>query len=128
MSLEPSNPPEPGLIPEHMVVLLLEGGQRFLAKAEEAGRRRDVTTRDFFLKKIDVVLKELHKRLNHAEGGDLVNNLIRLYDWWGREIPAAAAAGDIARLKLASEQMGEIRRAWEFVLFQGEGMSESPEL
>jgi flagellin-specific chaperone FliS len=57
-----------------------------------------------------------------------VNNLIRLYDWWGREIQDAGAQASAERLRLISCQMGEIRKAWEAVLFRGEGMSESPEL
>ena len=55
-----------------------------------------------------------------------MDNLIRLYDWWGQEIPAAMEQRDAARLRRVRTQMGEIRQAWEQVLFQGEGMSESP--
>lgn len=126
-SLDPSAPAESMEIPEHIVVLLLEGGQRFLAKAEEAIERRDPMIRDYYLERALAILKELTRRLNHEQGGELVDNLIRVYDWWGREVLAAGEQDDVDRLKLISSQMGEIRRSWEHVLFQGEGMSENLE-
>lgn len=120
-------PPQPPEIPEHIVVLLLDGGQRFLAKAADAIRREDAMMRDYYLKRILAILQELTRRLNHEQGGELVDNLIRVYDWWGRELLEAGAQDDVDRLSLVSSQMGEIRRSWEHVLFQGVGMSENPE-
>jgi flagellar biosynthetic protein FliS len=83
--------------------------------------------RDHHLKRVLAILAELTRRLNHDQGGELVDNLIRVYDWWGRELLDAGAQDDGYRLKLIASQMGEIRRSWEHVLFQGEGMSENPE-
>lgn len=125
--LKPPAPPEPAEIPEHMVVLLLEGGQRFLAKAEEAIERQDPMIRDHYLKRVLAILEELTRRLNHEQGGELVDNLTRVYGWWGREVLDAGGQEDVDRLKLIASQMGEIRRSWEHVLFQGEGMSENLE-
>jgi flagellar biosynthetic protein FliS len=119
-------PHESTQVLEHAVVLLLEGGQRFLAKAEEAVQHKDPMACSYFLKRVDSIVRELNNRLNHAEGGELVANLSRLYDWWTREVNKAGAGEDVDRLKLIASQMGEIRRSWEFVLFRGEGMSESP--
>lgn len=121
--LKPPTPPEPAEIPEHMVVLLLEGGQRFLVKAEEAIGRQDPMIRDYYLKRVLAIPKELTRRLNHEQGGELVDNLIQVYDWWGREVLDAGEQDDVDRLGLIASQMGEIRRSWEHVLFQGEGMS-----
>lgn len=119
--------PEPGAIPEHMVVLLLEGAQRFLDKAEEAIHHREPLVRDHHLKKVLAILKELHRCLNHDQGGPLVDSLIQVYAWWGQEVQAAGAADDAHRLQIIASQMGEIRKTWEHVLFKGEGMSETPE-
>jgi len=120
-------PPEPKEIPEHMVVLLLEGGQRFLVKAEEAILRRDPPSRDHSLKKVLAILAELNHRLDPVHGGSLALNLSRVYDWWGREILEAGLTDDVDRLRSIHAQMGDIRRSWEQVLFKGEGMSENPE-
>lgn len=111
-----------------MVVLLLEGGQRILVKLEEAVAAKDPRLKDHFVKKSLAILGELRLRLNHEQGGELVDNLIRLYDWWHREILLGRSNGDIDRLRRVRAQMDDMRQAWEFVLFQGEGMSESPGL
>jgi flagellar protein FliS len=119
--------PQPAEIPEHMVVLLLEAAQRFLGKAEETIQSQDPLLRDFYLKKVLAILLELTNRLNGEAGGELVINLIRIYDWWGREVVDGGEQNDIARLKSVSSQMGDIRKAWDQVLFQGQGMSENPD-
>lgn len=123
----PSPPAEPVAIPEHMVVLLLEGGQLFLKQVEAAMGGQDQRQTDFYIKKVLAILKELDRRLNHEEGGELVNNLVWLYDWWGKEILAAGAQKDAPRLRRISAQMGENRQAWEQVLFKGVGLTENPD-
>lgn len=120
-------PSQPAEIPEHMVVLLLEAAQRFLGKAEGTIQAQDLMLRDFYLKRVLTIILELSKRLNGEQGGELVSNLIRVYDWWGREVLDAGERNDVARLRCVSSQMGEIRKAWEQVLFQGQGMSENPD-
>lgn len=115
-------------IPEHTVILLLEGAQRFLSKAEEAIGNQDSLLRDFFLKRVLAILLELSKRVNCAEGGELARNLVKVYDWWGREVLEGGEQDDIDRLKRVSTQMGEIKKSWEQVLFKGQGMSEYPEV
>lgn len=119
---------EPTVIPEHMAILLLEGGQRFLVQIADAIRGDDLRLMDHFKRKAFAILDELHRRLNHEQGGELVDNLIRLYDWWRREIVDAVEMGDVERLNRVRTQMGDIRQAWEQVLFKGAGMSEGPKL
>jgi len=119
---------EPPAVPEHMVVLLLEGGQRILVKLEEAVAAKDPRLKDHFVKKALAILGELRRRLNREQGGELVDNLLRLYDWWHREILLGRSNGDIDRLRRVRTQMDDMRQAWEYVLFKGEGMSESPGL
>ncbi|GLH73157.1 hypothetical protein GETHLI_16590 [Geothrix limicola] len=114
-------------MPEHVVVMLLEGAQRFLGKAEEAIQARDSMLRDFYLKRVLSIILELTKRVNCELGGSLVNNLIRIYDWWGREVLDGGEQDDVERLRTVADQMGEIRKSWEQVLFKGQGMSENPE-
>lgn len=119
---------EPAAIPEHVVILLLEGAQRFMVKLEEAIGAGEPRLVGYFTQKVMVILEELHRRLNHEQGGELVENLVRLYEWWRREIHQAGEQGDVSRLQSVRAQMGDMRQAWEFVLFRGEGMSESPGL
>ncbi|MBK7293161.1 MAG: flagellar protein FliS [Geothrix sp.] len=111
-----------------MVILLLEAGQGFLVKLEEAIGSGEPRLTDHFSRKVLAIIEELHRRLNHEQGGALVENLIKLYGWWRREILLAGEQGEVERLQRVHAQMGEVRQGWEHVLFQGEGMSESPRL
>lgn len=121
-------PNEPDGVPEHTAVLLLEAGQRFLVKAEEVLGDPDPRLRDYYLQRVQSILVEMHRRLNHAEGGELVDNLVRLYDWWGREVAEGIQTANVDRLRAVRVQMGDIREAWEHVLFKGQGFSELPRL
>jgi flagellar protein FliS len=102
-----------GASPEQLVALLLEGGQRFLAQAVQAIGRKDYAAKGHALNRVSAIVEELAVRLDHEGGGELAANLIRLYDWWGREIIDAGAHLEPARLERVSHQMGEMRQSWE---------------
>lgn len=102
-----------GASPEQLVALLLEGGQRFLTQAAQALARKDYAAKGHALNRVTAIIEELAVRLNHEGGGELVENLVRLYDWWGREVVEAGAQLDAARLERVSRQMGEMRQTWE---------------
>jgi flagellar secretion chaperone FliS len=102
-----------GASPQQVVAMLLEGGQRFLAQAVQAFERHDIAAKAHATNRVLAIVEELTLRLNHDEGGELVDNLVRIYDWWTREILTASATKDPARLDRISRQMGELRQAWE---------------
>jgi len=102
-----------GASPQQLMAILLEGGQRFLLQAAQAIGRRDIAGKAHCTNRVLAIVEELTVRLNHEDGGELVDNLVRVHDWWTREILAASAAKDAARLERVGRQMGEIRQAWE---------------
>lgn len=102
-----------GASPQQLMALLLEGGQRFLSQAAQAIGRRDFAAKAHFTNRALAIVEELTLRLNHEEGGELVDNLVRIHDWWTREILAASATKDPSRLERVGRQMGELRQAWE---------------
>ncbi len=102
-----------GASPEQLMAILLEGAQKFLAQAVQALVRRDFAAKGKAINRVTAIIEELTLRLNHEEGGELVSNLVRVYDWWGREIIAAGADLDSGRLERVSRQMADLRLAWE---------------
>lgn len=102
-----------GASPEQLVVLLLEGGQRFLLQATQAISKRDIATKAHAINRVTAIVEELAVGLNHEAGGELVDNLTRLYDWWAREVFEAGAAMDAARLDRVSRQMGDMKQSWD---------------
>lgn len=102
-----------GASPEQQAALLMEAGQRFLGKAIIAIEQREFVETGRCLSRVTEIITESMFRLNHEEGGELVLNLSKVYDWWTREILEASNAKDTARLAVVSHHMGEIRQAWE---------------
>lgn len=99
--------------PEQQAALLMEAGQRFLAKAVKAiqdGHQAEVRR---CLQRVLDIISEADVRLNRNEGGELVDNLAQLYSWWNHQVFAASSNQDVERLNLVSGQMGEIRQSWE---------------
>jgi len=102
-----------GASPEQLVAMLLEGGQRFLNLALIAMQNRDIPGKARHLHRVSDIILELTIRLNLEEGGELVTNLNRIYDWWMRELFDAGQKNQPERLQLIQRQMGEMRATWE---------------
>jgi len=102
-----------GTSPEQQAALLMEAGQRYLGKAILAMEHKAPAEACRCLIRVSEIITEAFCRLDHDGGGPLVENLIKTYDWWNKEIMAASNARDTARLGIVSNQMGDIRQAWE---------------
>ena len=102
-----------GAGPEQQAALIMEAGQLHLGKAIQALSSNDLpaATRSFL--RVSEVLLEANIRLNHEAGGEVVENLNKLYEWWTKEIMVASATKDTVRLAAVVHGMGEIRQAWE---------------
>lgn len=101
-----------GASPERLMFLLLEGAQRFLVQAVAAVRRRDIPTRARMVNRVSSIVEELAIRLNHEEGGELVENLTRIYDWWLKELFEASQRNQPERLEAIQTQIAEMKAAW----------------
>ena len=112
---------DPFAHPEHLALLLLEGGQRFLVRAMEALQRGDAIIARHYRRRLATVLRELDHGLDHGAGGELVETLSGLYTWWGEEATRACEAGDPRTLGLIFEQMSEVRHGWEQAIYQAAG-------
>lgn len=99
--------------PEQQAALLMEAGQRFIGKAIKAMEESNHLEVGRCLSRVTEIINEATLRLNHEEGGELVDNLGKVYDWWIWEVFEASATKDTGRLKTLSHHMGEIRQAWE---------------
>lgn len=99
--------------PEQMVAMLLEGGQRFIKLTIEAMKQnKPIEQARCSNRTVDIIL-ELRERLNHEDGGEVVENLIRIYDWWTDEVFEGAQKNQPERLQRLADQMGDMRETWE---------------
>ncbi|NWJ41144.1 MAG: flagellar export chaperone FliS [Geothrix sp.] len=99
--------------PEQQAALIMEAGQRHLGRSIQALNRNDISGAATSLTRVLDAITEATLRLNYEDGGELVENLEKLYDWWTRELVAAGHLKDAKRLAVVAEQMGDIRQAWE---------------
>lgn len=102
-----------GASPEQLVAMLLEGGQKFLNLAMSAMKSQDIAGKAKHLNRVSDIIIELTARLNHEDGGELVNNLDRIYNLWMKVLFEGAKTNQPERLLFIQRQMGEFRATWE---------------
>lgn len=102
-----------GASPEQQAALLMEAGQRYLGKAVKAMASKDPVEASRCFIRVTDIISESVCRLSLEDGGELVQNLLKVYGWWTREIFEASSAKDTVRLDAVASHMGEIRQAWE---------------
>lgn len=102
-----------GASQEQLAAMLLEGAQKFLSQAITAMGVRDIPAKARLVNRVSAIIEELTVQLNLDEGGELVTNLARLYDWWLNEIFQGSQNNQRDRLERVHKQMGEIKATWE---------------
>jgi flagellar protein FliS len=102
-----------GASPEQQAALIMEAGQLHLGKAIQALTRGDRAAAARSFLRVTEVITEATVRLDLDEGGELAQNLAKLYEWWSREIMMASHAQNTDRLTAVAKQMGDLRQAWE---------------
>jgi flagellar secretion chaperone FliS len=99
--------------PEQLMALLLEGARRFTDQAVAAMQRRDVPSKARLVNRVSSIIEELMVRLNHEDGGELVENLTRIYEWWLHELFDGSQFNQPERLRKVAAQMESIQKTWE---------------
>ena len=102
-----------GASPEQQAALLMEAGQLFLGKAIRAMEEKNPFQVARYLGQVAKIITESVSRLNMEDGGELVQNLLKIYAWWTSELYECGSTKDTARLRVLSHHMGQIREAWE---------------
>lgn len=101
-----------GATSEELVVLALEGCQRFMIQAQTAIARKDYGEKARLLNKVLCLVDELTVLLDREKGGALAENLGRIYGWWQEEILRISIELDAPAIDRIVAQMGELRQAW----------------
>jgi flagellar protein FliS len=102
-----------GAGPEQQAALIMEAGQLHLRKAIAALSKNDFPAAARSFIRVSEVIMEATVRLNLEGGGDLAQNLQKLYTFWTNEIMIASQTRNTVRLEAVVRGMGDIRAAWE---------------
>jgi len=115
-----------GASPEQIAAMLLEGGQRFINLTIQAIQDRDLPSQARYVNRASDIIEGVRERLNHEEGGEVVENLVRLCEWWMNELFDGAQRQQPERLHRIAKQMGELKATWEELHRRQAGEGQTP--
>lgn len=98
--------------PDKLLLMLFNGGIKFLHQAQAALGRSDFAQADVYMGKVQDILTELMMTLDMEKGGQLSVNLYQLYDFYRKELIAANMKKDETILTPVLEFFQEFREIW----------------
>lgn len=105
-----------GSDPRELVVLLCQALVRYLIRAEGAIRRRDYETKADALNRAQQILSELICALDEEIGGELAQQLRRLYLHLQLQLVDVDLQDDLDRLAYVTDIARRLVNAWEEAL------------
>ena len=117
-----------GADPHQLIVLLFDGAEAALAKAQDGIAAKNVTVKtDALLKAIEIINDGLSASLNLEAGGELAANLRALYDYMVNRLVYANIHQDTAAIAEVQKLLSEISGAWrEMGIALKQGASAKP--
>jgi flagellar protein FliS len=112
--------------PARLIVMLYDGAIRFINEATYAMQQRDYETQNAKLQRAQKILAELISSLDFDKGGEVAENLFRLYAYMYNQLVEANINDDAARLEHVVGLLCEIREAWETIAAESEAQVELP--
>lgn len=102
-----------GADPHRLIVLLLDGAEAALTRAQACLAAKDINGKsDALVKAIEIINDGLAASLNTESGGELAGNLKALYDYMVSRLIHANAHMDPVAVSEVQKLLGEIAGAW----------------
>ena len=98
--------------PLELVVMLYDGGLKFLHQTREAIARGDIRARRDASARALAIVSELQNTLNMDEGGDVARQLDELYSYVNGRILQAAMDNSTAPIDDAARVLSMLRDSW----------------
>lgn len=99
--------------PHRLIQMLMEGCLTRLAQAKGAMERDQVAVKGEFLSKAIAIIGGLRDALDVQQGGDLAENLQRLYDYMAGRLLEANRANDTSIIDEVAGLLREIKSGWD---------------
>lgn len=104
--------------PLKLVLMLYDGAISYLKKALDHADKRDVKHRNIYANKARDIIVELNNSLNMEAGGEISQNLRRLYFFMDNHLMRANWSNDTQGLKEVMQLLENLREAWQDVYNQ----------
>lgn len=98
--------------PLELVVMLYDGGLKFLHQTREAIERNDIRARRDASARALAIVSELQNTLNMEQGGDVARQLDELYSYVNGRILQAAMDNAAAPIDDAARVLSMLRDSW----------------
>jgi flagellar secretion chaperone FliS len=98
--------------PEETVLMLYDGVIRFLKEAAKEITEKNITAKIRLLEKAEKIIDYLHSCLDMEKGGEIAENLDRLYDYMLVRLTEANLYNDVTRIEEIANLLGTVREGW----------------
>ena len=112
--------------PARLIVMLYDGAIRFINEAAHAMQQRDYETQNAKLQRAQKILAELISSLDFDKGGEIAENLFRLYTYMYNQLVEANINDSLERLEHVAHLLSELRAAWDAIAIESETQLELP--
>jgi flagellar protein FliS len=103
---------------EQLLLITYDIGIRSCQIAEGALEDKDYELSNRELVRAQSVIRELMVTLNVERGGDIADNLMKLYDFMHRYLVQANIDKDAAKVAIVTNMLKELRQTWEEALLK----------
>ena len=103
---------------EQLLLITYDIGIRSCQLAEGALEEKDYELANRELVRAQNVIRELMITLNVDRGGDIAENLMKLYDFMHRYLVQANIDKDVAKVSIVTNMFKELRQTWEEALLK----------
>ncbi len=100
--------------------MLYDGAIRFINEAAHAMQQRDYETQNAKLQRAQKILAELISSLDFDKGGEIAENLFRLYTYMYNQLVEANINDNLDRLQHVVQLLSELREAWDAIATESE--------
>ncbi|WP_205343105.1 flagellar export chaperone FliS [Denitrificimonas caeni] len=101
--------------PHRLIQMLIEGGLTRLAQARGAMERNQTALKGELVGKAIAIVGGLRQGLNVEQGGELAENLDRLYGYMTTRLMEANLKNDPVILEEVSELLREVKNGWDAI-------------
>jgi len=112
--------------PARLIVMLYDGAIRFINEAHSAMRQRDYETQNNKLQRAQKILAELISSLDFEKGGEIAENLFRLYTYMYNQLVEANIQDAPERLEHVIDLLSDLREAWDAIASEAEAQVRMP--
>jgi len=99
--------------PHRLIQMLMEGCLTRLAQAKGAMERNQVAVKGEFLSKAIAIIGGLREALDVQQGGELAENLQRLYDYMSSRLLEANRTNNPSIIEEVSGLLREVKSGWD---------------